>query len=98
MWLFPAVCQNSEIEKGAWTCGPRAPALEVMDRMILRHASSVVSDPCNGTINTFQGVRGKVTKRKNTQFTDRKDGVVKVFQVARSKEDILVNDVCADHR
>jgi glutamate synthase domain-containing protein 1 len=67
-----------------------------MDRMILRHASSLVSDPRNGTINTFQGVREKLTKRKYTQFTEWKDGVMKVFQVARSKEDSLVSDVYAD--
>jgi glutamate synthase domain-containing protein 1 len=67
-----------------------------MGRMILRPASSLVSDPRNGTINTFQGVREKLTKRKYAQFTEWKDDVVKVFQIARSKEDILVNDVCAD--
>jgi lipoate-protein ligase A len=84
------------MEKGAWTSALRALALEVMDRMILRHASSLVSDPRNGTINTFQGVREKLTKRKYTQFTEWRDDVMKVFQIARSKEDLLVNDVCTD--
>jgi hypothetical protein len=96
MGAFPAVCQKSDMEKGAWTSALRAFALEVMDRMILRYASSLISDPRNGTINTFQGVREKLTKRKYTQFTEWKDGVMKVFQVARSKEDSLVNDVCGD--
>jgi hypothetical protein len=67
-----------------------------MDRMILRHLSSLVSDPRNGPTNTFQGVREKLTKRKYTQFTEWRDGVMKVLQIARSKEEILVNDVCAD--
>jgi hypothetical protein len=70
------------MEKGAWTS-----ALEVMGRMILRHASSLVSDPRNGTINTFQGVREKLTKRKYTQFTERKDDIVKMLQIAQLKED-----------
>jgi predicted unusual protein kinase regulating ubiquinone biosynthesis (AarF/ABC1/UbiB family) len=67
-----------------------------MDRMILRYASSLISDPRNGTINTFQGVREKLTKRKRTQLAEWKHGFMKVFQIAHSKEDILVNDVCAD--
>jgi len=67
-----------------------------MDRMILRQASSLVSDPRNGTINTFQGVREKLLKKKYTQFSEWRDDVMKVFQIARSKEDALINDVCAD--
>jgi hypothetical protein len=41
------------MEKGAWTSALRALALEVMDRIILRHASSLVSNPRNGTISNF---------------------------------------------
>jgi hypothetical protein len=96
MGPFPAVSQKSEIEKGACTSAFRALALEVVDRMILRHAASLISDPRNGTINTFQGVREKLTKRKHTQFTEWKNGVMELFQVVRSKEDSLVDDVCAD--
>jgi hypothetical protein len=96
MGPFMAVCRKSDVEKGPWTSALRGLALEVMDRMIIRHASSLVSDPRNGTINAFQGVRKKLRKRKYTQFTEWKNGVMKVFQVAQSKEDILVNDVCAD--
>jgi hypothetical protein len=96
MGRFAAVCQKSDIKKGAWTSALRALALEVMDHMILRHASSLVSGPRNGTVSTFEGVREKFTKRKYTQLTEWKDGVMKVFQSARLKEDILVNNVCAD--
>jgi hypothetical protein len=96
MGPFTAVCQKSDVEKGAGTSALRALPLEAMDRMTLRHASSLVSHQHNGIINTFQGVREKLSKRKCTQFTQCKDEVMEVFQIARSKEDNLVNDICAD--
>jgi hypothetical protein len=53
MGPFTAVCQKFDMEKGAWKSARRALALEVMDDMVLRQASSLVSDPRNGTVNTF---------------------------------------------
>jgi hypothetical protein len=67
-----------------------------MDQMILRHASSELSDPRNGTANTYQGVREKLLKHRYTLFPEWIDDVFKVFQVARNKDDALVTDVCAD--
>jgi hypothetical protein len=84
------------MERGAWTSALRALALEVMDQMILRQASSLVSDPRNGTVNTFQGVREKLLKRKYGLFPEWREDVMRVFQSARSKDDALITDVCAD--
>jgi hypothetical protein len=84
------------MEKGAWTSALRGLALEAMDQMILRHASALVSDPRNGTLNTFQGIREKLLKRKYVHFSEWRDDVCKVFQAARARDDPLIADVAAD--
>jgi hypothetical protein len=56
-----------------------------MDKIILRPASSLVSDPRNGTINTLQSVREKLLKKKYTQFLDWKEDVLKVFKSPRPR-------------
>jgi hypothetical protein len=67
-----------------------------MDQIILRPCSAVVSDPRNGTINTFQGIREKIIKKRYSIFREWREDVTKVLQIARSNEDPLVNDICAE--
>ena len=84
------------MERGSWTKSLRVLSLEAMDRLIQRPASAIVSDPRDGSVNTFQGIREKLVKKKYAAFVEWGDDVIRVIQLARASEDPLVVDVCND--
>ena len=82
------------MERGSWTKSLRVLSLDVMDKLTQRPASIIISDPRNGNLNTFQGVREKLVKKKYAAFVDWKDDVLRVIEASRASEDPLVIDVC----
>lgn len=84
------------MERGQWTKSLRVFSLNLMDKLIRRPASIIISDPRNGSQNTFQGVREKLIKKKYAAFVDWKEDVLKVIQSSRGSEDPLVINVCDD--
>ena len=87
---------TTKLEKGGWTLSLRKMAIDVMDKMILRPVTILVSDPRNGNINTFQGIRDKLIRKKYAFLSNWKDDVLKVFSVARNSNDPLINDICTE--
>ena len=87
---------NVKLERGGWTPALRKMAIDIMDKMILRPISMIISDPRNGNINTFQGIREKLSKRKYAFLNNWKEEVMKVFTIAKAADDQLVNDICSE--
>lgn len=88
-----------KLEAGGWTPSLRALAAEVMDKLILRQTSLIISDPRNGGINTFQGVREKILKKRYGRFVEWKDDVLNILNTIKTnmKESTpLVVDICDD--
>lgn len=88
--------QSTKLEKGGWTLSLRKMAIDVMDKMILRPVTILISDPRNGNINTFQGIRDKLMRKKYAYLANWKEDVMKVFAIARSSNDQLINDICTE--
>lgn len=86
----------TKLEKGGWTLSLQKMAIDVMDKMILRPVTILVSDPRNGNINTFQGIRDKIIRKKYAFLTNWRDDVLKVFTVARGSNNPLINDICTE--
>lgn len=82
------------MERGSWTKSLRVLALDVMDQLIARPASVLVSDPRNGNLNTFQGIRERLAKKKYAVFGEWREEVMKVIQAARAGENELIVDAC----
>lgn len=82
------------MERGSWTKSLRMLALDLMDRLIARQCAILVSDPRNGNVNTFQGARERLAKKKYATFGEWHEDVIKVIQAARTVENALVIDVC----
>ncbi|OHT03654.1 hypothetical protein TRFO_28915 [Tritrichomonas foetus] len=87
---------NLKLEKGGWTPALRKTSIEIMDKIILRPVSILISDPRNGNINTFQGIREKLSKKKYSFLANWRDDVLKVFTTARSTGDQNIIDICAE--
>ena len=88
--------KQTRLENGTWTPALRALSIEVMDNLILRPTSVVISDPRNGGFNTFQGVREKIDKKKYSKLLDWKEDMIRIFANARASEDPLVLGICDD--
>ena len=85
-----------KLENGGWTPSLRTMAIDIMDKMILRPVSMLVSDPRNGNINTFQGIRDKIIRKKYLLLANWRDEVLKVFSIARESNDPLINSICTE--
>lgn len=94
-------CQMKNIQKfeyGGWTPALKSMAIDVMDNLILRPSAAIISDPRNGNVNTFQGVREKLTKRKYATVMEWKEDVMKILASAQQQEETIISSVCNELR
>ena len=89
---------SNKLEVGGWTPGLRQMGLDLLDKMILRPSSLVISDPRRGGINTFQGIREKLYKKKYNNVEEWKNEVLNVFTIAETSNNPLICDICAEMR
>ena len=82
-----------KVEEGGFTPALRQMAIELIDEIVARPVTSVISDPRNGAINTFQGIREKLAKKKYNLLNDWKNEVEAVFNASKNSSDPLVQDV-----
>jgi len=83
-----------KIEEGGWTPALRQMATEIMDDLMMRPISVAVSDPRNGSVNTFQGIRDKLTKKKYNNLNDWKLEVLGVFIASKNTEEPFLVMIC----
>lgn len=89
-----------KIEAGGWTPSLRTLAAEVMDELILRQTSLIISDPRNGSQNTFQGIREKILKKRYIKFSEWKDDFLNILSTTRMnmiESNPLIVDICDDY-
>ena len=88
---------SNKLEVGGWTPGLRQMGLDLLDKLILRPSSLVISDPRRG-VNTFQGIREKLSRKKYNSVEEWKNDVLSVFLSAEASNNPLIDDICADLR
>lgn len=84
---------NIKIDEGGWTPALRQMAIDIMDNLVSRPASSIISDPRNGSQNTFQGIRDKLYKKKYSLLAEWSNDMGAVFSAAKATEDPLIIDI-----
>ena len=84
-----------KIEDGGWTPALKQMAIELLDEIMMRPISTIISDPRNGSLNTFQGVRDKLSKKKYSNLYEWKIDVLSVISNVLT-EDPLVESICEE--
>ena len=85
-----------KVEECGWTPALKQMAIDIMDEMLARPITSVISDTRNGALNTFQGVRDKLTKKKYANLEEWRTDVNNVFAAAQNSSDQLVKDIATE--
>lgn len=84
---------STKIEELGWTPALIQMALDVIDEIIARPLSTFISDPRNGSLNTLQGVRDKLSKKKYVNLPEWKAEVLSIFNSAKSTENQLLIEI-----
>ncbi|EAX90520.1 hypothetical protein TVAG_395660 [Trichomonas vaginalis G3] len=84
---------SSKLEEYGWTPALIQMAIEVIDKIIARPLSLYVSDPRNGSLNTLQGIREKLSKKKYSNLPEWKNEVLAVFKAAKTSDNKLQTDI-----
>ena len=85
-----------KVEEGGWTPALQQMALDIIDEILSRPITSVISDTRNGTLNTFQGIREKLIKKKYGNLNDWNQDMNLVFTAAQNSPEQLVKDIGAE--
>ncbi|EAX84310.1 hypothetical protein TVAG_515910 [Trichomonas vaginalis G3] len=80
-----------KLEDGGWTPALHQIAIEVIDSLINRPASALISDPKEHQI-TFQSVREKLSKKKYSTIEEWGNEIRLIFKKAKdTKEDLSID-------
>ena len=86
---------TAKLEDGGWTPALRQMSIELIDSLINRPASAVISDPKPQTLS-FQSIREKLTRRRYQTIDDFANDVNTFFTQNIESGDELQKDVAAD--
>ena len=85
-----------KVEEGGWTPALKQMALDIMDEILARPITIAISDTKSGAINTFQGVRDKLTKKKYGNLAEWRNDVYLVFTLAQNSPEQYAQDIGAE--
>ena len=86
---------STKLENGGWTPALRQMSIELIDSLINRPASPVISEVKPQTLS-FQSIREKLTRRKYEKIADFKEDVLALFKQNIESGDDLKKDVAED--
>jgi len=80
------------LEDGGWTPALRQMSIDLMETLINRPSSLVISDPRSNGI-TFQSIRDKIMKKKYSNLEEWKKDMIDLFEKAHNSTDSIHQDV-----
>ena len=80
------------LEDGGWTPALRQMSIDLMETLINRPSSLVISDPRSNGI-TFQSIRDKIMKKKYSNLEEWKKDMIDLFEKAHNSNDYIHQDV-----